>query len=136
MIFDIKGGVVLGSVLPKCTFENTPTSTVFPGTSFTYNVIFTNNGDAPGYYPFIDLYIKSSLYILSSATTVGVSLTPRTFYPNATVQCSPHPFTGEVLCGDPGASFFFFELPFASYYPSQPRVVISFSSSLRYALQH
>jgi LPXTG-site transpeptidase (sortase) family protein len=120
------------------------------GSGFSFTVTFSNSGDATGYGPFIDLYfpVKGIDGPISApddgitflgATYLNSPLNPSnittlTFDASGTVT---HPYLRNpdgsymtVTDGTPGDQLVIIQLPFGSFTPSQPAVVVTVNAHL------
>ncbi len=130
---------------PTATVSFNMPSAVFLGEDFTFEVLFENNGDAPGYGPFVDVIFPvtgqdgDDGIDFVSATYAGASieLVAQTFPDDGTGSgCVDHPWlrdsTGAYVqvCGTAGDKLVSFRLPFGSFVPGQPPAAISITASL------
>ncbi|MFZ5885657.1 MAG: sortase [Chloroflexota bacterium] len=123
----------------------------FIGNNVAFTVTFDNTDTVPGYGPLIDLIIPTNGadgaqntnlpldgLTFVSATYLGVNLenTVLTFPGSGGVTCVNHPYmvdsTGNPLqvCGSAGDTFVALRLPFGSFTPDQPPLVVNVTVSM------
>lgn len=126
--------------------------TAMLGQSFGFTATFANAGDAIGYGPHIDLIFPvngadgtgnttppadgidfvSATYLGSSVTSVDLLFPGSGMSPT----CVDHPYaldssgTPLQVCGTPGDRLVVLRLPFGSFTPSQPGVVVTVNATL------
>jgi len=135
---------------PPAVSLNVPAE-AFIGNNVTFTVTFDNTNTVPGYGPLIDLIIPTNgpdgaqntnppLDGLSflSATYLGSSVenTVLTFPGSGGVTCVNHPYlvnsSGNPVqvCGNAGDTFVALRLPFGSFTPEQPPLVVNVTTSM------
>lgn len=121
------------------------------GANFNLTVTFDNAGDTTGYGPFVDLLfpVNGADGAAGTDTPDGVDFTGATYLgsPVMAVEqtfpddgggsgCVDHPYARDTsgayiqVCGTAGDKLVVLQLPFGSFTPSQPAVVVSVGASL------
>jgi len=114
------------------------------GEPVSFNVLFDNTGDAPGYGPYMDVIFPETgmdgddglFYISASLAGFTLSPAPVSLVFPAGTGCVDHPYARTVsgnpvqVCGTPGDRLVVVLLPFGSFVPDQPASVINFTAQI------
>lgn len=120
--------LVQSSPQPFCSITS-PASVILIGESFTFTVSFTNLGTDQGYYPFLDILIAPQASITQASLFQSLAQYSSLNFQNS--SCVTHSLISTTVCSSAGTKIITYELPFASFYPSQPPANVSFTASLR-----
>ncbi|KNC53903.1 uncharacterized protein AMSG_09866 [Thecamonas trahens ATCC 50062] len=137
MIVAVIGVVVLATLATAQPVPNfmskSDNERVLVDASFGFKGEFdASPGSAEGYGPFLDIMFPPSIDASgASFTTPPIPGRPVSLFElTAESPCITHPFHQTApgvyreICGEAGATFVTFTLPFASFFPSQPAVAI------------
>jgi hypothetical protein len=122
-------------------------ATNFLGQDVNLSVTFSNTGTAPGYGPYVDLYLPATgadgslgpshydgiTYNSGSATYLGASITTTVLTFDAGGHAT-HPYAVNssgnpvIVSGTPGDQLVVFQLPFGSFTPGQTPAVINLAA--------